>query len=47
MLPIAEVVAQRNARANLVAKRQPYYEETLGTPTIAFWFQITPKALSA
>ncbi len=32
MLPIAEVIAHRNARANLVAKRQPYYEDTPGTP---------------
>src|SRR5215470_17496019 len=32
MLPIAEVLAHRNARANLVAKRQPYYEDTPGTP---------------
>jgi glyoxylase-like metal-dependent hydrolase (beta-lactamase superfamily II) len=32
MLPIAEVVAHRNARTNLVEKRQPYYEDTPGTP---------------
>src|SRR5207249_10254205 len=32
MLPIAEVIAHRNARANLVAKKQPYYEDTPGTP---------------
>jgi glyoxylase-like metal-dependent hydrolase (beta-lactamase superfamily II) len=32
MLPIAEVVAHRNARANMVARRQPYYEDTPGTP---------------
>jgi glyoxylase-like metal-dependent hydrolase (beta-lactamase superfamily II) len=32
MLPIAEVIAHRNARANLVARRQPYYEDTPGTP---------------
>jgi glyoxylase-like metal-dependent hydrolase (beta-lactamase superfamily II) len=32
MLPIAEVIAHKNARANLVAKNQPYYEDTPGTP---------------
>jgi glyoxylase-like metal-dependent hydrolase (beta-lactamase superfamily II) len=32
MLPIAEVIAHRNARANLVDIRQPYYEDTPGTP---------------
>ena len=32
MLPVAEVIAHRNARANLVAKKQPYYEDTPGTP---------------
>lgn len=32
MLPIAEVIAHKNARANLVAKRQPYFEDTPGTP---------------
>src|SRR2546425_8175483 len=32
MLPIAEVIAHKNARANLVAKKQPYYEDTPGTP---------------
>ena len=32
MLPIAEVIAHRNARSNLVAKKQPYYEDTPGTP---------------
>src|SRR5688572_25357364 len=32
MLPIAEVIAHRNARANLVAKKQPFYEDTPGTP---------------
>ena len=32
MLPIAEVVAHRNARANLVDIKQPYYEDTPGTP---------------
>ena len=32
MLPIAEVVAHRNARANLTDIKQPYYEDTPGTP---------------
>ena len=32
MLPMAEVIAHRNVRANLAAKRQPYYEDTPGTP---------------
>ena len=32
MLPVAEVIAHRNARANLVAKKQPYYEDTPGAP---------------
>jgi len=32
MLPIAEVVAHRNARANLADIKQPYYEDTPGTP---------------
>ena len=32
MLPIAEVIAHKNVRANLIAKRQPYYEDTPGTP---------------
>ena len=32
MLPIAEVVAHRNARANLSDIKQPYYEDTPGTP---------------
>jgi cyclase len=32
MLPIAEVVAHKNARANLVTIKQPYYEDTPGTP---------------
>ena len=32
MLPIAEVIAHKNVRANLIAKRQPYYEDTRGTP---------------
>jgi glyoxylase-like metal-dependent hydrolase (beta-lactamase superfamily II) len=32
MLPIAEVIAHRNARANLTDIKQPYYEDTPGTP---------------
>ena len=32
MLPIAEVIAHRNVRVNLVAKRQPFFEDTPGTP---------------
>lgn len=32
MLPIAEVIAHENARANLEHIRQPYYEDTPGTP---------------
>jgi cyclase len=32
MLPIAEVISHRNARANLVDIKQPYYEDTPGTP---------------
>ena len=32
MLPIAEVIAHRNVRANLVDIKQPYYEDTPGTP---------------
>jgi glyoxylase-like metal-dependent hydrolase (beta-lactamase superfamily II) len=32
MLPIAEVIAHRNVRANLTHIRQPYYEDTPGTP---------------
>jgi glyoxylase-like metal-dependent hydrolase (beta-lactamase superfamily II) len=32
MLPIAEVIAHRNARANLAHIKQPYYEDTPGTP---------------
>lgn len=32
MLPIAEVIAHRNVRANLVAHRTPYFEDTPGTP---------------
>jgi cyclase len=32
MLPIAEVIAHRNVRANLVHIKQPYYEDTPGTP---------------
>ena len=40
MLPIAEVIAHKNARANLAAKRQPYYEDTpvtpIGLPRVTF-----------
>ena len=32
MLPIAEVIAHKNARANLADIKQPYYEDTPGTP---------------
>jgi glyoxylase-like metal-dependent hydrolase (beta-lactamase superfamily II) len=32
MLPVAEVIAHRNARSNLANIRQPYYEDTPGTP---------------
>src|SRR5215831_14365301 len=32
MLSIAEVIAHRNVRANLTNIRQPYYEDTPGTP---------------
>jgi glyoxylase-like metal-dependent hydrolase (beta-lactamase superfamily II) len=32
MLPIAEVIAHKNVRANLSHIRQPYYEDTPGTP---------------
>ena len=32
MLPIAEVIAHDNVRANLLHIRQPYYEDTPGTP---------------
>ena len=32
MLPIAEVIAHRNVRANLANIKQPYYEDTPGTP---------------
>src|SRR5688572_24145413 len=32
MLPITEVIAHKNARANLVDIKQPYYEDTPGTP---------------
>jgi glyoxylase-like metal-dependent hydrolase (beta-lactamase superfamily II) len=32
MLPVAEVIAHRNARANMVARTQPYFEDTPGTP---------------
>jgi glyoxylase-like metal-dependent hydrolase (beta-lactamase superfamily II) len=32
MLPIAEVIAHKNVRTNLVAHRTPYFEDTPGTP---------------
>ncbi len=32
MLPLAEVIAHKNVRANLSHIRQPYYEDTPGTP---------------
>lgn len=32
MLPITEVIAHRNARANLADLKQPYFEDTPGTP---------------
>ena len=32
MLPIAEVIAHKNVRSNLIVKRQPYYEDTPGLP---------------
>jgi cyclase len=32
MLPIADVIAHENVRANLTHIRQPYYEDTPGTP---------------
>jgi glyoxylase-like metal-dependent hydrolase (beta-lactamase superfamily II) len=32
MLPIAEVIAHRNARANLKDLKRPYFEDTPGTP---------------
>ena len=32
MLPIAEVIAHRNVRANLKDLKQPYYEDTPGAP---------------
>ena len=32
MLPIAEVIAHKNVRGNLVAHRTPYFEDTPGTP---------------
>src|SRR5499426_1851971 len=32
MLPIADVIAHRNVRANLADIKQPYYEDTPGTP---------------
>jgi glyoxylase-like metal-dependent hydrolase (beta-lactamase superfamily II) len=33
MLPIAEVIAHKNVRSNLLVKKQPYYEDTPGLPT--------------
>jgi cyclase len=32
LLPVAEIISHKNARANLVAKKQPFFEETPGTP---------------
>ena len=32
LLPIANVIAHKNARANLEHIKQPYYEDTPGTP---------------
>jgi glyoxylase-like metal-dependent hydrolase (beta-lactamase superfamily II) len=32
MLPLAEVIAHKNVRSNLIVKRQPYYEDTPGLP---------------
>jgi len=32
MLPIAEVIAHKNVRANLADIKRPYYEDTPGTP---------------
>jgi glyoxylase-like metal-dependent hydrolase (beta-lactamase superfamily II) len=32
MLPVAEVIAHRNVRANLADLKRPYYEDTPGTP---------------
>jgi cyclase len=32
MLPLAEVITHRNVRANLMAHRPPYFEDTPGTP---------------
>ena len=32
MLSFAEIIAHQNVRTNLVAKKQPYYEDTPGTP---------------
>ena len=32
MLPIAEVIAHKNVRANLLNIKQPYFEDTPGTP---------------
>jgi cyclase len=32
MLPFAEIIAHKNVRDTLIAKKQPYYEDTPGTP---------------
>jgi glyoxylase-like metal-dependent hydrolase (beta-lactamase superfamily II) len=32
LLPVADIIAHRNARANLVAKKPPFFEERPGTP---------------
>ena len=32
LLPLADIIAHRNARANLVAKKAPFFEETPGAP---------------
>ncbi len=32
MLPMAEIIAPENLRANLAAHKEPYYEDTPGTP---------------
>jgi glyoxylase-like metal-dependent hydrolase (beta-lactamase superfamily II) len=32
LLPLADIIAHRNARANLVAKKPPFFEETPGAP---------------
>jgi cyclase len=45
MLPIAEVIAHRNVRANLSDIKQPYYEDTpgapIGLPRITFSDELT------